>query len=82
MSKKGQTSGMPKATPPDPNQQSAKKQPRLIKEYHSKAERDAAVQRWLVLGTGIVIAVAAAFIVIALIGAAVTPTQAAATVND
>ncbi|MBL8144982.1 MAG: peptidylprolyl isomerase [Anaerolineae bacterium] len=81
MSKKGQTSGMPKATPPDPKQQSAKKQPRLIKEYHTKAERDAAVQRWLLIGTGIVVAVAAALIVIALIGAAVTPTQAAATVN-
>jgi len=81
MSKKGQTSGMPKAAPPDPNKQAAKSQPRLIKEYHSKAERDSAMQRWLLLGTGIVVAVAAAFIVIALIGAAVTPTQAAATVN-
>lgn len=80
MSKKGQTSGLPKAPPPDPKQ-AAKKQPRLIKEYHTKAERDAAVQRWLLLGTGIVIAVAVILIVIALIGAAVTPTQSAATVN-
>ncbi|MFN8377063.1 MAG: peptidylprolyl isomerase [Anaerolineae bacterium] len=80
MSKKGQTSGMPKAAPPDPKQ-SAKKQPRLIKEYHTKAERDAAVQRWLLLGTGAVIAVAVILIVVALIGAAVTPNQAAATVD-
>lgn len=81
MSKKGQTSGMPKTAPPDPTKQDARKQPRLIKEYHTKAQRDAAMQRWLMLGTGIVIAVAAVLIVIAIIGAIVQPTQTAATVN-
>ena len=57
MSKKGQTSGLPKAPPPDAGK-SGKKQPRLIKEYKTKAERDSAIQRWLIIGTGIVIGVA------------------------
>ena len=80
MSKKGQTSGLPKAPPPEVAK-NAKKQPRLIKEYKTRAERDAAVQRWLLIGTGIVIGVAVLLLAIAMIGAAVAPTQAAATVN-
>jgi parvulin-like peptidyl-prolyl isomerase len=80
MTKKGQTSGLPKAPPPDEGK-AGKKQPRLIKEYKSRAERDAAVQRWILIGTGVVIGVAVLLLAVAMIGAAVAPTQTAATVN-
>jgi parvulin-like peptidyl-prolyl isomerase len=79
MTKKGQTSHMPKPAPP--KETTPGKQPRLIKEYHTKKERDAALQRWLLIGTGIVIAVAVVLLGIAIISALVQPTQPAATVN-
>jgi parvulin-like peptidyl-prolyl isomerase len=79
MTKKGQTSHMPKPAPP--KETATSKQPRLIKEYHTKKERDAALQRWLLIGTGVVIAVAVVLLGIAVISAIVRPTQPAATVN-
>lgn len=80
MTKKGQTSGLPKGHPA-PVTKAAAKQPRLIKEFHTKAERDATVQRWLLLGTGIVIAVAVGLILIAVLASSAIPGQTAATVN-
>ncbi|HYO89491.1 MAG TPA: hypothetical protein VER79_12635, partial [Candidatus Limnocylindrales bacterium] len=79
MTKKGQTNQLPKAAPPA--QPTTGKQPRLIKEYHTQKERDAALQRWLIIGTGIIISVVAGLLVIAIIAAAIAPGQPAATVN-
>ncbi len=78
MTKKGQTN-LPKAAPAKETKPA--KQPRLIKEYHTRKERDAAVQRWLIIGTGIIIVVVVSLMVIALIGAAITPGQEAASVD-
>lgn len=79
MTKKGQTNQMPK--PAQPQETAPGKQPRLIKEYHSKKERDAAMQRWLRIGTGIVVVVSLSLLAIAVISALIRPTQPAATVD-
>lgn len=79
MTKKGQTNQMPKPAPPKETEPG--KQPRLIKDYHTRKERDAAMQRWLLIGTGIAIAVSVGLLAIAVISAIIRPTQPAATVN-
>lgn len=57
-------------------------QPRLIREYKSKAEREAAIQRYIIMGTAIVLGLAALILVISIvIDQVVTPQQAVASVN-
>lgn len=89
MAKRGQTSGVPKpktpsepttgATPAKPN---PRLQPRLMQSYRSKAEREAQVQRRLLLGLGILGAVVAVLVIGALIvDQVITPSQNAVIVN-
>jgi parvulin-like peptidyl-prolyl isomerase len=86
MAKRRQPGGLPKSTSAKPTPKSAagqRSQPRLIREYKTKAEREAVVQRYIILGTAIVVGVAA----LVLIGAVaidrfVVPGQAAAIVNN
>lgn len=57
-------------------------QPRLIREYKSKAEREAAIQRLIILGVGAVLGIAALILVVSIaVDAFVTPQQTVATVN-
>lgn len=86
MSKRGQSTGLPKAggknAPPSAATPKGKAQPRLLREYRSKAEREAILQRYILLGTGVVIAIAAVILVIAIVvDQFVTPGQTVATVN-
>ena len=87
MAKRGQTGGQPKSTPAKPTSRAdstagKSKQPRLIREYKTKAEREAVIQRYIVLGTGIVLGIAAVVLVVAIaIDQFVVPGQPAAEVN-
>ena len=87
MSKRSQTTGMPK-----PGQSKKvvekKEEPkgalqRLLKtDYEHKHEREAAIQRLVILGVGLVIGIAAIIFVAALlVDTLITPNQAVATVN-
>lgn len=86
MAKRGQTGGLPKATPAKPTSVSSspqkRNQPRLVREYKTKAEREAVVQRYIILGTALVVGIAVVILVAAiLIDQLVVPGQAAAVVN-
>jgi hypothetical protein len=87
MSKKSQTTGLPKANKPaskaagQPSAPSAR-QPRLLRETQTKAERDAQIQRILVLVTGAVLGITAIILIGALIfDQLIIPNQAVARVN-
>jgi hypothetical protein len=88
MSKKSQTTGLPKANKPAPKAASpsaapSARQPRLLRETHTKMEREAQIQRLLVLVTGAVLAVTAVILIGALIfDQLITPAQVVARVND
>lgn len=88
MAKSGQTGGLPKSTPAKPTSPAQStagksKQPRLIREYKTKAEREAVIQRYIILGTAIVIGIAAVVLVAAIaIDQFVVPGQPAAVVNN
>lgn len=88
MSKKSQTTGLPKANKPaskaasQPSAPSAR-QPRLLRETHTKAERDAQIQRILVLATGAVLGITAIILIAALVfDQLIIPGQAVARVNN
>ncbi len=87
MSKKSQTTGLPKANKPIPKAASQPKapsarQPRLLRETHTKAERDAQIQRLLVLVTGAVLGITAIILIGALIfDQLIIPNQVVARVN-
>jgi parvulin-like peptidyl-prolyl isomerase len=86
MAKRGQTGGLPKATPAKPTAAGApaqkRNQPRLLHEYKTKAEREAVVQRYIILGTAVVVGIAVVILIAAiLIDQLVVPGQAAAVVN-
>jgi peptidyl-prolyl cis-trans isomerase D len=87
MSKRSQTTGQPKATRPASKVYNAPEQPktirdRLLPETHTKAERDHAIQRLVILVTSIVVGIAAVILVIAIAyDQFVVPRQAVATVN-
>jgi peptidyl-prolyl cis-trans isomerase D len=79
-----QTTGLPKggAAKPTPSEDSSKRQPRLLGEYKSRHEREAAIQRLVVLGAVVVGAIAIVLVIIALVAdQLIRPSQAVATVN-
>jgi parvulin-like peptidyl-prolyl isomerase len=85
MSKRSQTTGVPKNAPKKPQSAATEKQDqnKLTPEYQSKAEREARIQRWVLIGAGILLAA----VVIILIAAFVSeqflvPNQAVASVNS
>lgn len=109
MSKKSQTTALPKAKKPAPPAARAAqpqttggtaarssgapptgsarpsniRPPRLIRETHTKAEREAEIQRLLLLITGVVLGITALVLVIALVyDQLVVPNQTVAVVND
>ena len=88
MAKRGQTGGQPQSTPAKPSSRTdstagKSKQPRLIREYKTKAEREAVVQRYIVIGTAIVLGIAALVLIVAIaIDQFVVPGQPAAVVNN
>jgi parvulin-like peptidyl-prolyl isomerase len=88
MSKRSQTTGLPKTKKPvepaaDPKEaEKAARKPRLSQEYHSRAEREAEIQRLVILGTGIALAVIVVILVAAIvIDRVVIPNQAVASVE-
>lgn len=87
MSKRKQTTGVPKATQAK-RVTKQKEEPkgalqRLLKtDYEHKHEREAAVQRLVILGVGLALGIAAIIFIIAFVVATlITPNQAVATVN-
>ncbi|MCS7069878.1 MAG: SurA N-terminal domain-containing protein, partial [Anaerolinea sp.] len=65
-----------------PQPQSKSLQPRLLREYKSKAEREAVIQRYLILGTAVALIVGLLILGIAfLIDGVIVPSQPVAVVN-
>ncbi|MBL8163859.1 MAG: peptidylprolyl isomerase [Anaerolineae bacterium] len=89
MSKRSQTTGLPKEnakktlTTENPAAEGATKDaPKLKHEFHSRHEREAEIQRWVVLGTGIAVAVVVVILAIAfIIDQVITPNQVVASVE-
>jgi parvulin-like peptidyl-prolyl isomerase len=87
MSKRSQTTGQPKASRPASKVYNAPEQPktirdRLLPETQTKAERDHAIQRLVILVTSIVVGIAAVILIVAIAyDQFVVPRQAVATVN-
>ena len=80
MSKRSQTTGLPKNKQKPVAAADAKKGAR---EHKSRAEREAQIQRWVVIGTIVTVAVVAIILVAAVvIELIVTPNRVAATVNN
>jgi parvulin-like peptidyl-prolyl isomerase len=89
MAKRGQTSGVPKpkapteppagSTPAKPNPRT---QPKLMQSYRSKAEREAQIQRYLLIGLGVLGAIVAVLVIGAIVvDQVITPSQNAVIVN-
>jgi hypothetical protein len=84
MTKRSRTTGMPKdAGKANPSEVEGKKpQPRLLGEYKSRHEREAAIQRYVVIGAVVIGALALLLVAVALISEQVIrPNQPVATVN-
>lgn len=86
MAKRGQTGGMPKGSPAKPTSADAashkRNQPRLLREYKTKAEREAVIQRWIIIGTALLVGISLVILLAAvLVDQLVVPGQAAAVVN-
>ncbi|MGQ9887566.1 MAG: peptidylprolyl isomerase [Aggregatilineales bacterium] len=80
MSKRSQTTGLPKGKQKPVAAANVKKEAR---EHKSRAEREAQIQRWVIIGTIVTVAVVAVILVAAVvIELVVTPNQVVATVND
>ncbi|MBC7869855.1 MAG: hypothetical protein H7Y09_03380, partial [Chitinophagaceae bacterium] len=84
MSKKRQTTGLPKPekkTLP-PAQVDGKRGAQPLREYRSRAEREAEIQRMVILGTAAVVAVVVLILVVALIvDQGINPRRTVASVN-
>jgi len=83
MSKRS-TSGLPKPNQPKPEAAGSKNrlQPKLIREYRSKAEREAEIQRLVILGTAVAGGIALLILVFAILSERLlVPNQAVANVN-
>lgn len=83
MNKREQTTGLPKAPKkPEADPAAPQKGTPLSREYRSRAEREAELQRYVILGTGIATAVVVIVLVIALIiDQLIVPNQTVATVE-
>ena len=88
MSKREQTTGLPKEGEKKPTEGASSEpvvpKPRLSKrqEYRSRAEREAEIQRYVILGTGVAVAVIVIILAAAIIvDQVITPNQAVASVN-
>lgn len=87
MAKRGQTGGVPKGTSGASTSKAdlaaqKRAQPRLIREYKTRAEREAVIQRYIILGTAIAIGIALVILVGALlVDQLVVPGQTTAVVN-
>ncbi len=84
MTKRSQTTGLPKENP-KPAGESAEvenNRPKLKHEYRSRAEREQEIQRWVILGTGVAVAVVVVILAVAfIIDQVITPGQVVATVE-
>ncbi len=83
MSKRS-TTGLPKPNQPKPEAEGSKNrlQPKIIREYRSKAEREAEIQRLVILGTAVAIGIALLILVVAVLNdQLLVPNQAVANVN-
>ena len=82
MSKRS-TTGMPKPAQPKPEPESSSRlQPKLLREYRSRHERETEIQRLVLLGTAISIGFAVVILVLAIAGdLLIVPNQTVATVN-
>jgi parvulin-like peptidyl-prolyl isomerase len=78
-----QTTGMPKGNEPKAAPTgSEKRQPRLLGEYKSRHEREAAIQRYIIIGAVVISALAILLVVVALVfDQLIRPQQSVATVN-
>lgn len=85
MSKRSQTTALPKETPkpaPEGGASGGKQAPKLQREYRSHAEREHEIQRWVIIGT-----IAAVVVVVLLLGITIvsdqiiTPNQVVASVD-
>jgi parvulin-like peptidyl-prolyl isomerase len=88
MSKRSQTTGLPKenlkkaASAENAVEGAGKDKSKLKHEFHSRHEREAEIQRWVVLGTGIAVAVVVVILAIAfVIDQVITPNQVVASVE-
>jgi peptidyl-prolyl cis-trans isomerase D len=89
MSKREQTTGLPKAGQKQPaesaspdTKQTTTPRPTKREEYRSRAERESEIQRYVILGTGIAVAVVVIILALALIvDGIIVPNQAVASVN-
>ncbi|MEO8609778.1 MAG: peptidylprolyl isomerase [Chloroflexota bacterium] len=88
MSKREQTTGLPKEGETKPTEEASstpvvpKPRPSKRQEYRSRAEREAEIQRYVILGTGIAVAVIVIILAAAIIvDQVITPNQAVASVN-
>ncbi len=83
MSKRS-TTGLPKPNQPKPEAAGSRSrlQPKIIHEYRSKAEREAEIQRLVILGTAIAVGIALIILVFAILNdQLLVPNQAVAKVN-
>lgn len=82
MSKRS-TTGLPKPGQPKPEAESKSRlQPKLLREYRSKHERETEIQRLILIGTLITVGVAVLILVVAVLSdQLIVPNQAVATVN-
>ncbi|MCC6801923.1 MAG: peptidylprolyl isomerase [Anaerolineae bacterium] len=82
MSKRS-TTGLPKPAQPKPEPESKSRlQPKLLREYRSKHEREIEIQRLILIGTLITVGIAALILLVAVLNdQLLVPNQAVATVN-
>ncbi len=81
MTKRDKTTGLPK--PPKKNEGEASKSPNTLKEYRSRAEREAEIQRKVLIGTAIAVAIVAVVLGIAFVlDQLINPSRVVASVNN
>jgi parvulin-like peptidyl-prolyl isomerase len=85
MSKRSQTTALPKEPKNVPQPESAEsggKQSKIQREYHSRAEREQQIQRWIIRGTLIVVGLVLLLLAITvIIDQFITPNQVVASVD-
>lgn len=82
MTKRDKTTGLPKP-PKKQAPEGEGKSPKTLKEYHSRAEREAEIQRRVLIGTTVAVALVLVLLAVAfVIDQVVTPTRVVASVFD